>query len=107
MGIYSFNKQFSDTFFLFQALFILAPGNTTVNTRGKNPCLYLIHILDEEVEQERKEWKKKDRKKEKKNREAYNMSNSISYSYAIEKTKLDSKLIGTYCTAQETVLNTL
>ena len=55
---------------------------------GKNPCLYLIHILDKEVKQERKECKKKERE-EKKNIKAYNMSNSISYSYAIEETKWD------------------
>ena len=53
----------------------------------KNPCLYLIHILDKDIKQERKEWKKKERKK--KNRKAYNMSNSISYSYPIGKTKWD------------------
>lgn len=74
-------------YFLFQALLILVPGNTTVNTMEKNPCLYLIHILDKDIKQERKEWKKKERKK--KNRKAYNMSNSISYSYAIEKNKWD------------------
>ena len=59
-----------------------------MNTMGKNPCLYLIHILDKEVKQERKECKKKERE-EKKNIKAYNMSNSISYSYAIEETKWD------------------